>query len=58
MCTCDKNSGSCGGVSGGLINTCQSKKLWNEEEDPGRGRRGDLWKPDDVEQGKKQVWRD
>lgn len=30
-------SGSCGGVRGGLINTCQSKMLRNEEEDHGPG---------------------
>lgn len=33
-------SGSCGGVRGGLINTCQSEKLWNEEEDRGLGEGG------------------
>lgn len=39
---------------------CQSKKIWNEEEDHGPGEmgvRGDS-EPDDVEQGQKQVWRD
>ena len=36
-----KNSGSCGGVRGGLINTFQSKMPWNEEE--GHGLSGGGW---------------